>query len=206
MLDRGDYTAVVKSMGCSDPDWTRYLSGQFNRKHLCIPSLRIDRRFHYACYQTEGLQSRRVRQALSNNPHEASGSKAGGRRVGGCQRGRARHDRRDAPWTKGPKPPAGGEADKAEKDRRTKVGAETKREGAGDAEPGKPAERGKLIREREGQAEREAGGCKIKDGRWPWDRAGPERERWGGVLCGPLQSVFRGRLFSLEQGGGDLRH
>ena len=48
--------------------------------------------------------------------------------------------------------------------------------------------------------------CKIKDGRWPWDRAGPERERWGGVLCGPLQSVFRGRLFSLEQGGGDLRH
>ena len=49
------------------------------------------------------------------------------------------------PGTKGPKPPAGGEADKAEKDRRTKVGAETKREGAGDAEPGKPAERGKLY-------------------------------------------------------------
>ena len=64
------------------------------------------------------------------------------------------------PGTKGPKPPAGGEADKAEKDRRTKVGAETKREGAGDAEPGKPAERGKRY-EREGQAEREAGGCKI---------------------------------------------
>ena len=39
MLGNGDYVLLVKSLGCSDPDWTRYLSGQFNRKagriHLC---------------------------------------------------------------------------------------------------------------------------------------------------------------------------
>ena len=35
----GDYVAVVKSLGCSDPDWARWLSNQFNRRvgtvHFC---------------------------------------------------------------------------------------------------------------------------------------------------------------------------
>ena len=161
MLDRGDYTAVVKSMGCSDPDWTRYLSGQFNRKHLCIPSLRIDRRFHYACYQTEGLQSRRVRQALSNNPHEASGSKVGGRRVGGCQHGRARHDRRDAPWDQRAQATGrwrGRQSREGQEDqswRRNQTRRSWRRR------TWQTHRERQTIREREGQAEREAGGCKI---------------------------------------------
>eukprot|EP00435_Cladocopium_sp_Y103_P017355 s1976_g4.t1 len=33
ILPQGDYAAAVKSLGCSDPDWTRWLSGQFNRRH-----------------------------------------------------------------------------------------------------------------------------------------------------------------------------
>jgi len=28
MMGNGDYVLNVKSLGCSDPDWTRYLSGQ----------------------------------------------------------------------------------------------------------------------------------------------------------------------------------
>ena len=35
----GEYMVVVKSLGCSDPDWAKYFSNQFNRKkgtiHLC---------------------------------------------------------------------------------------------------------------------------------------------------------------------------
>ena len=70
------------------------------------------------------------------------------------------------PGTKGPKPPAGGEADKAEKDRRTKVGAETKREGAGDAEPGKPAERGKLYEKEKARLRERLEVARLQDQRW----------------------------------------
>ena len=39
ILGTGEYAAVVKSLGCSDPDWSKYLSGAFNRRkgaiHLC---------------------------------------------------------------------------------------------------------------------------------------------------------------------------
>jgi hypothetical protein len=39
ILDGGECTAVLKSLGCTDQDWTRYLSGVFNRKegraHFC---------------------------------------------------------------------------------------------------------------------------------------------------------------------------
>lgn len=35
----GAYTVVLKSLGCSDPDWSKYLSGMFNRRegraHFC---------------------------------------------------------------------------------------------------------------------------------------------------------------------------
>ena len=35
----GEYTAILKSLGCSDPDWSKYLSGMFNRRegraHFC---------------------------------------------------------------------------------------------------------------------------------------------------------------------------
>eukprot|EP00435_Cladocopium_sp_Y103_P051085 s2152_g15.t1 len=39
MLGTGDYAAIVKSVGCSNPDWSKYLSNNFNRKvgrlHFC---------------------------------------------------------------------------------------------------------------------------------------------------------------------------
>eukprot|EP00435_Cladocopium_sp_Y103_P012757 s645_g3.t1 len=39
MLGNGDYGLICKSLGCSDPEWTKYFSGIFNRRvgrvHLC---------------------------------------------------------------------------------------------------------------------------------------------------------------------------
>eukprot|EP00435_Cladocopium_sp_Y103_P060663 s731_g22.t1 len=39
MLETGDYALIAGSLGCTDPDWSRYLSNQFNRRrgriHLC---------------------------------------------------------------------------------------------------------------------------------------------------------------------------
>jgi len=39
ILGTGEYAAIVKSLGCSDPDWSKYLSGVFNRRkgaiHVC---------------------------------------------------------------------------------------------------------------------------------------------------------------------------
>ena len=107
MLFHGDMSALAKSLGCSDADWSRCLSNNFNRRKGTLHStflrqsaLRRGRRFHHACHKVEDFCLGRFRPALFDQLHQEADSAMGRRREAVRQKSCPRRKMARAPLRK----------------------------------------------------------------------------------------------------------